>query len=158
MLSALTQPNYPKAALGIEADSITAIALQKEGRGRFGIKQAATIELPQYLLTPNFLEQNIHSSEEMITLLEEAVITAGLKKQKRWSVSLPGNTARTAILTLENEPASKEELSQILDWKTENAFGAPAGELRISRRKISSDKEGKARYFATAIKLSVIDV
>ena len=157
MLSALTKPNYPKAALGIEEKTITALALQKEGRGRFGIKQAATIELPEYLLTPDFLEQNIHSAEEMLTLLEEAVITAGLKKQNRWSVSLPGNTARTAILTLENEPASKEELSQILDWKTENTFGAPAGELRISRRKISPDKEGKARYFATAIKLGVID-
>jgi hypothetical protein len=157
MLSALIQPNYPKAALGIEAESITALALQKEGRGRFGIKQAATIELPQHLLTPNFLEQNIHNPEEMLTLVEEAVITAGLKKQKRWSVSLPGNTARTAILTLENEPVSKEELTQILDWKTENTFGAPAGELRLSRRKISPDKEGKTRYFATAVKLSIVD-
>lgn len=157
MLSALTQPNYPKAALGIEAESVTALALQKEGRGQFGIKQAATLELPDYLVDPNFLEQNIHSSEEMLSLLEEVVVTAGLQKQKRWSVSLPGNTARTAILILENEPASKDELTQILDWKTENTFGAPAGELRISRRKISSDKEGKTRYFATAVKLSVIN-
>ncbi len=157
MLSALTQPNYPKAALGIEAESVTALSLQKEGRGQFGIKQAATIELPDHLLTPNFLEQNIHGAEEMLSLLEEVVITAGLQKQNRWSVSLPGNTARTAILTLENEPASKEELTQILDWKTENTFGAPAGELRISRQKISADKEGKARYFATAIKLSIVD-
>lgn len=157
MLSALTQPNYPKAALGIEAESVTALSLQKEGRRQFGIKQAATIELPEHLLTPNFLEQNIHGAEEMLSLLEEVVTTAGLQKQKRWSVSLPGNTARTAILTLENEPASKEELTQILDWKTENTFGAPAGELRISRHKISADKEGKARYFATAIKLSIVD-
>ena len=157
MLSALTQPNYPKAALGIEAESVTALSLQKEGRGQFGIKQAATIELPEHLLTPNFLEQNIHGAEEMLSLLEEVVTTAGLQKQKLWSVSLPGNTARTAILSLENEPASKEELTQILDWKTENTFGAPAGELRISRHKISADKEGKARYFATAIKLSIVD-
>ena len=157
MLSALTQPNYPKAALGIEAETVTALALQKEGRGQFGIKQAATVELPEHLLTPNFLEQNIHNADEMLTLLEEAVITAGLQKQKRWSVSLPGNTARTAILTLDNEPASREELTQILDWKTENTFGAPAGELRLSRRKISPDKEGKARYFATAVKLSIVD-
>ena len=157
MLSALTQPNYPKAALGIEAESVTALALQKEGRGQFGIKQAATVELPEHLLTPNFLDQNIHGAREMLSLLEEVVLTAGLQKQKRWSVSLPGATARTAILTLETEPASKEELTQILDWKTENTFGAPAGELRISREKISPDKEGKARYFATAIKLSVLD-
>ncbi|CAN5672789.1 hypothetical protein BH20ACI4_BH20ACI4_21110 [soil metagenome] len=157
MLSALTQPNYPKSALGIEASSITAVALQKEGRGQFGIKQAATIELPNHLLEPSFLEKNIHGANEMIELIEEAVVTAGLQRQKRWSVGLPGNTARSVILTLDNEPASKQELAQILDWKAENSFGASAGEMRVTRRKIKADRDGKTRYFATAVKLSVID-
>jgi hypothetical protein len=157
MISALTQPNYPKAALGIEAGSITALALQKEGRGQFGIKQAATIELPNHLLEPSFLEKNINGANEMIELIEEAVVTAGLQRQKRWSVALPGNTARSVILTLDNEPASKKELEEILDWKAESSFGAPAGEMRVTRRKIKSDREGKTRYFATAVKLSVID-
>ena len=157
MLSALTEPNYPKAALGIESNSVTAVALQKEGRGQFGIKQAATIELPDHLLEPSFLDQNIHGANEMLELIEEAVVTAGLQKQKRWSVALPGNTARSVILTLDTEPASKQELAQILDWKAENSFGAPAGEMRVTRRKIKSDKDSKSRYFATAVKLSVID-
>ncbi|MEO6588836.1 MAG: hypothetical protein ABIP06_05860 [Pyrinomonadaceae bacterium] len=157
MLSALTQPNYPKAALGIEASSVTAVALQKEGRGQFGIKQAATIELPNHLLEPSFLEKNIHGANELLELIEEAVITAGLQKQKRWSVALPGNTARSVILTLDAEPASRQELEQILDWKAENSFGAPAGEMRVTRRKIKSDAGGKPRYFATAVKLSVVD-
>jgi len=157
MLANLLEPNYPRAALGIERDGVTALALQKERRGRFGIKQAATVELPEHLLTPNFIEQNIKSTAEMLVLLEEVVTNAGLRKQKRWSVSLPSNTARTAILTIDTEPASKDELAQILDWKSENTFGIPSGEMRISRRKISSDAGGKARYFATAVKLSVID-
>ena len=157
MFSALTQPNYPKAALGIETGSVTALALQKEGRGQFGIKQAATIELPEHLLEPSFLEQNIHGADEMLALIEEAFITAGLQKQKRWSVALPGSSARSVILTLDNEPASKQELTEILDWKAENSFGAPAGEMRVTRRKIKPDKDGKTRYFATAVKLSVID-
>jgi len=151
------QPNYPKAALGLEQEFITALALQKEGRGQFGIKQAATIELPVSLLNPSFTEKNIASSREMLAMLEEVCVKAGLEKQKRWSVSLPGNTARTAILTLENEPASKTELEEILDWKAESSFGAPAGELRLSRQKISPDKDGKTRYFATAVKLAVIN-
>ncbi len=157
MLSALTQPNYPKSALGIEAGSVTALALQKEGRGQFGIKQAATIELPDHLLEPSFLEKNIHGANELIELIDEAVETAGLRKQKRWSVALPGNTARSVILTLDSEPASKKELEEILDWKAESSFGTPAGEMRVSRRKIKSDRDGKTRYFATAVKLSVID-
>lgn len=157
MFSVLTQPNYPKAALGLSEESVTALALQKEGRGRFGIKQAATVALPEHLLTSSFTERNIHGANEMLELLEEVVANAGLKKQKRWSVSLPSSAARTAILTLDTEPASREELTEILDWKSESGFGVPAGELRISRRKISSEKDGKSRYFATAVKLSVID-
>lgn len=157
MLETLLEPNYPRAALGLEQESVTALALQKEGRGRFGIKQAATIVLPVHLLKPSFTDVNIASSEEMLVLLDEAVAKAGLMNQKRWSVSLPSNTARTAILTLENEPASSGELTEVLDWKSENTFGVPAGEMRISRRKISPDAAGKSRYFATAVKLSIID-
>lgn len=157
MLSALTTPNYPKAALGLEKDSVTALALQKEGRGQYGIKQAATVELPTRLLNPNFIERNIADAVQLNALIDEALINAGMVNQKNWSVSLPANAARTAILTLESEPASKQELESILDWKAEQVFGAPAGEMRISRQKISPDTEGKARFFATAVKLSVID-
>jgi hypothetical protein len=157
MFESLTQPNYPKAALGLEKENITALALHKEGKGRFGIKQAATIELPEHLLTPSFIERNVGSVEEMLVLLDEVTTNAGLRRQKRWSISLPSNTARTAILTLDSEPNSKDELSQILDWKSEHTFGAPSGELRIARRKIKPDANGKPRYFATAVKLSVID-
>ena len=157
MLSALTQPNYPKAAIGLEREAVTAIALQKEGRGHYGVRQAATIELPVNLLTPSFIERNIASSEELRVLLEEAVTSAGLGNQRNWSVSLPSNTARTAILTLDKGTSGKNETEEILDWKAEQSFGAPAGELRITRHKISSDREGRSRYFATAVKLSVID-
>lgn len=157
MLESLTQPNYPKAALGLEQESITALALQKEGKGRFGVRQAATVALPAHLLKPSFTERNIANQSEMSVMLEEAVANAGLHRQKRWSVSLPSNTARTAILTLDSEPTSKDELTEILDWKSEQTFGVPSGDLRITRRPIKSDASGKARYFATAVKLSVID-
>lgn len=157
MFRTLTQPKYPNAALGIEQDFVIALALQKEGKGQFGIKQAATVELPEHLLVPNFIEKNISNSNEMIVFLEEAITNADLRKNKRWSVSLPSNVARTAILTLEDQPTSKIELEDVLDWKAETSFGVPSGELRISREKISPDAHGKPRYFATAVKLSVID-
>lgn len=157
MLSAITQPSYPKAAIGFEKDTITALALQKEGRGQYGIRQAATVDLPSNLLSPNFLDRNIANPREFAVLIEEAVVNAGLLNQKRWSVSLPSNTARTAIFTLDNEPSSRRETEEILDWKAEQIFGVPAAELRISRQKISADSEGKSRYFASAIKLAIID-
>lgn len=155
MFDFLTQPNYPKAAIGIEQHAISALQLRRDGRGRFGVDRAATVELPSSLLTPSFPDRNIASVPEFRTLLEEAVVSAGLLRQKSWSVSLPSSTARSAILTLDN--AGKGELEEIIEWKAEQSFGAPSGQLRITRYKISNDREGKQRYFATAIKLSVID-
>lgn len=155
MFSFLTQPNFPKAAIGFEKESVTALSLHREGRGVFGIKQAATVELPANLLTPSFLEPNISSPKEMTVLLQEAVTSAGLLGQKGWSVSLPSNTARSAILTM--DALGKEESDEILDWKAEQTFGAPAADLRITRYKIAPDRDGRARYFASAVKLSVID-
>lgn len=157
MFSALTQPNYPNAALGIEEGRISVVSLQGERRGNFGIKQAATVDLPPGLLQPGFLETNITNSAEFAACLREAVESAGLLKQKRWSVALPSNTARTAILVLDNEPASKQEANEILDWKAEQNFGAPAAALRLAKQKISPDEKGRSRYFATAVTLPVID-
>ncbi|HEX6279362.1 MAG TPA: hypothetical protein VFZ49_05035, partial [Pyrinomonadaceae bacterium] len=155
MLEFLTQPNYPKAAIGIEENAVSAIQLRREGRGQFGVERAATIEMPKGLLTASFTERNISSAAEFRAMLEEAVEAAGLLRQKSWSVSLPSNTARSAILTLDN--AGKGQTEEILDWKAEQSFGAPAGQLRITRFQISNDRDGKQRYFATAVKLSVID-
>jgi len=157
MFSALTQPNYPNAALGMDREGVTALALQKQGRGQFGIKQAATVSLPAGVLRPSFLDVNITNQNEFAAALEEAVTNAGLLSQKRWSIALPSSSARTAILTLEAQPAAKSEAEEILDWKAEQSFGAPAADLRISKQAISPDRDGKARFFATAIKLSVID-
>src|SRR6266404_6043696 len=156
MFSVLTQPHYPKAALGLEEDTITAIALQG-GRGRFSIKQAASVNIPPGLIVPSFLEANIVDTREFLGCLQETVANAGLLNQKRWSVTLPSDTARTSILALESEPASRQEAEEVLDWKAEQSFGAPAAELRISKQKISPDKDGRARYFATAVSLAVID-
>ena len=157
MFSFLSEPNYPNAAIGIESDSITAIALDRQGKGAFGVKQVATVPLAAGIVMPSFLDVNISNTHQFSEVLEEAVTSAGLLKQKRWSVALPSSTARTAILTLEAEPAQKSEADEILDWKAEQSFGAAAVDLRISRQSISRDRDGRARYFATAIKLSVID-
>ncbi len=156
MFSFLTEPNYPKAAIGLERERITALSLHREGRA-FGIRQAASVELPVGLLNPSFLERNISNAFELAALLEEAVTSAGLLKQKDWSVSLPSNAARSAILTIESGASGKNESEEIIDWKAEQTFGAPAAELRMTRHKIPADGEGRTRYFASAVKLSVID-
>jgi hypothetical protein len=156
MFSSLTQPRYPNAALGIQNSGITAVAISG-GRKGYTVKQAGSVELPPGLLTPSFLDSNISDHDEFRAILREAVELAGLLKQKRWSVALPGTTARTAILTLDAEPASAKERDEVLDWKAEQNFGAPAAELRLASQKISPDREGRSRFFVTAVRLAVID-
>lgn len=156
MFSSITQPKYPNAALGIEASSISAVALSG-GRRRFSVKQAATIELAPGVLTPNFLDTNIANHAEFAATLREVAEIAGLMSQKRWSIALPSGTARTTILTLDSVPTSRSEADEVLDWKAEQSFGSPAANLRIAKQKISPDREGRTRYFATAVKLAVID-
>ena len=156
MFSAITSPSFPNAALGIDKNSISAVALQGSRRN-LGIKQAATVALADGVLEPGFLNTNITAPYEFALALREVVEISGLLNQKKWSISLPSNTARATILALDSEPASNTERDQILDWKAEQSFGAPAAELRIAMEKISPDKDGRVRYFATAVKLAVID-
>lgn len=157
MLARISRPKYPNAALGIESLGMSAVALKSSGRGQFTIKQAGSIELPPGLINPSFLDQNISDNAEFASYLREVVEIAGLLRQKRWSIALPSTTARTAILALDSEPASKKEAEEVLNWKAEQTFGAPAAELRIAKQRISPSREGKSRFFATAVRLSVID-
>jgi len=157
MLEFLTTPNFPKAAIGIEHNAITVLSLRREGHGAYGIERAATVQLPKNLLNPSFTDRNISATQEFRVLLEEAASTAGLLNHKNWSVALPSNTARSAILTIDNDNSSKSQVEEVVEWKAEQSFGAPAGELRITKYPISHDRDGKRRYFATAVKLAVID-
>ncbi len=157
MFNSLINPTYPKTAIGIEQNCISVVNLGKQGRRQFEIRQAASIELPDYLLRPSFAATNISNQNEFIVLLNEAVERAGLRRKKNWSVSLPANTARASILTLETQPASKKELDEVISWKAERNFGAPMNEMRLLQYPIANDASNKARYFAVAVKLSVLE-
>ncbi len=157
MFGKLINPSYPKTAIGIEQGSVTAVGLSKVGRRKFGIKQAATIAVRESVLRPSFSETNILNYDEMLVSLTEAISSAGLARQKRWSASLPNNTARSTILTLDTKPNSKQELSDVLNWKSERSFGTSVSEIRLSLQPLPPDSEGKPRYFASAVKLAVLD-
>jgi len=156
IFSKITNPNFPKTAIGLEKNRITAVGLRKEGR-QFVLKQAATVEMPDNVLQVGFSEPNILDFEMLAGYLTEAVAAADLQNIKRWSVSLPGTSARTAILTLDTKPASKNELAEVLKWKAERSFGAPGNEMRVSWLPLTPDENAKARYFATAVRYNVLD-
>lgn len=154
-LNRLVTPRWPAAAIGLEAGEASAVLLERR-RGVFTIKRAATITLPQELVHPSFEEANVSDMNELAEALAQLVTSAGLQRQKRWSVALPGAATRSVIVTLESTPASRAELEEVLRWKLERSFGHPVDELRVAHERLPSDAAGRARYIAVAVKLTVL--
>jgi hypothetical protein len=152
----LVRPRFPSAALGLESGNATVVYLERARRDGFSIKRAATASLPESLIRPSFDELNITDANALVLLLSEVALSAGLGKQRKWSVALPEAATRATILTLESAPASRSELEEVLRWKYERSFGAPPEELRVSRSPLPSDAQGRQRYLASGIRLSTL--
>jgi hypothetical protein len=124
-------------------------------RGAFVVKRAATLNLPPNLVRANFDESNVEPAQ-LVEALSDLATSAGLLRQKKWSVTLPEATTRTAILTFEGAGGSRREVDEVLEWKIERTFGAPAGELRVAREQLPPNEQKQERYLATAVRLSVL--
>ncbi len=155
-LSKLVNPWYPATALGLEKGIATIVELER-GRGGSSLRRAATMRLPESLMLPSFDEPNILDEVEMATALSELAGSAGLLRQKKWSVSLPEATARTLILTLETQSGSKGELEDVLRWKMDRGFAIPLEELSISRDRLPKDPQGRDRYLVVATRVSLLE-
>lgn len=127
------------------------------GRGKgCSLRRAATIRLGESLIQPGFDQPNVPNRSELAAALSELTTSAGLAKQKKWSVTLPGATTRTLILTLETRPGSQRELEEVLGWKMDRGFGVPLTELSVSREALPKDPQGKDRYLVVATRLEVL--
>lgn len=129
------------------------------GRARGNVRnlrRAATVELPSSLIQPRFDESNIADKAELASALSQMATSAGLLRQKRWSVSLPEATTRTLILTLETRVGSQSELEEVLAWKMDRGFGVPLDELSISREELPKDAQGRPRYLVVATRTAVL--
>lgn len=155
--SQLVAPRYPPAALGIESSNATVVNLDYRRRDGFIVKRAATLSLPAGLVTPSYDELNIQDASVLAQSLNDVALGAGLGRQHKWSVALPESSTRTLIVTLENAPASRSELEEVLRWKIERGLGASLEGLRVARDKLTPDAQGRARYMVTGMHLDVLD-
>lgn len=122
----------------------------------FAVRRAATMALPDSLIRPGFDEPNIADRAELAAALNELATSAGLLRQRKWSVALPEASARTLILTPDSQVTSKSELEEILNWKMERSFGASLDEVSISRERLAKDNQGRDRYLAVGVRNSVL--
>src|ERR1700752_187927 len=156
LFSKIIDPRYPATAIGLEKGVATVVHLERGSEQTCRIRSAATIEIQDTLIRPNFDEQNIDNVPQLAAVLRELASSAGLLRQKQWSISLPEATTRTLVLTLEVQPQSASELQEVLRWKMERTFGVPVEELSISKEKLQKDVQGRDRYLAIGIRKAVL--
>ena len=141
--------------MGIDQGAASVVQLDRN-RGGYVIKRAATLKLPQNLVRASFEQSNIADPAELLEALSDLLTSSGLLRQRKWSVTLPEATTRSAILTLDSAGGSRREVEEVLEWKIERSFGAPNSELRVSREQLAPNEQRQARYLLTAVHLSVL--
>ena len=156
LLSRIVDPRYPSSAIGLNKGAVSVVHLER-GRGTAcAIRRAATLNISDSLLRPSFDHSNIENTAQLADVLRQLAASAGLMRQKRWSVALPEASARTLVLTMETPPGSNAELQDVLKWKLERGFGAELHELSVARERLQKDAQGRDRYLAVAMRRQVL--
>jgi hypothetical protein len=156
LVSRLVNPRYPATALGIEKGVASVVHVERVKDGTSRLRRAATFNISESLVRPSFDERNIEDRSQLATVLNDLAASAGLLRQKRWSLSLPEATTRTLVVTIEGTAQSGAETQEVLNWKIERGFGAPLEELSISKERIQKDPQGRERYLVIAVKKDVL--
>ena len=156
VLSRLVDPRYPATAIGLEKGVASVVHLERVRGSACKLRRAATFNIAESLVRPSFDEPNIENSSQLAAVLGELAASAGLMRQKRWSLSLPEATTRTLVLTMESQSQSSAEVQDVLKWKVERGFGVPLDELSISKERLQKDSQGRDRYLVIAVKRSVV--
>lgn len=156
LLSRLVDPWYPATALGLEKGVASVVQLERIKGSACKLRRAATFNIDESLIRPSFDEPNITNGAQLAAVLKDLATSAGLLRQKRWSLSLPEATTRTLVLTLESQPQSASELQEVLRWKIERGFGATLEELSISKDRLEKDTHGRDRYLVIAVRKAIL--
>ena len=156
LVSRIVNPWYPATAIGLEQGVASVVHVERGKDGSSRLRRAATFDIAESLIRPSFDEQNIEDRAQLATVLNDLAGSAGLLRQKRWSLSLPEATTRTLVVTIDGHAQSGAESQEVLNWKIERGFGAPVDELSISKERLQKDTHGRERYLAVAVKKSVL--
>ena len=156
LLTRLVDPWYPATALGLEKGVASVVQLERVRGSACKLRRAATFNIDESLVRPGFDEPNIVNGAQLAAVLRDLATSAGLLRQKRWSLSLPEATTRTLVLTMENQTQSASEVQEVLRWKIERGFGATLEELSISKDRLQKDTQGRERYLVIAVRKAIL--
>jgi Tfp pilus assembly PilM family ATPase len=156
LISKVINPWYPSTAIGLEKGVASVVQLERVKGYVCKLRRAATVNIGETLVRPSFDEPNIENIPQLASALKELAASAGLLRQKRWSLSLPEPTTRTLVMTMESQSGSSSEVQDVLKWKIERGFGAPLEELSVSKERLLKDSQGRDRYLVIAVKKAIL--
>ncbi len=155
-VSRLVNPRYPATAIGLEKGVASVVHLERAKDGTSRLRRAATFNIDESLIRPSFDEPNIADPAQLASVLKDLAASAGLLRQKRWSLSLPEATSRTLVVTVDGQSQSGSEAQEVLTWKIERGFGAPLDELSVSKERLQKDPHERDRYLVIAVRKDVL--
>jgi len=156
LVSRIVNPWYPATAIGLEKGVASVVHVERAKDGTSRLRHAATFNIAESLVRPSFDEPNIQDRAQLASVLNDLASSAGLLRQKRWSLSLPEATARTLVVTVDGHAQSAGEVQEVLTWKIERGVGAPLEEVSVSRERIQKDPQGRERYLVIGVRKDVL--
>ena len=155
MLDFLTAPKLPRTSVSINETHVAMVELRPRSKG-LEARHVGVTQLPAGLLRAHFTEPNLTNEATFIELLNRTAEQAGLSRTRKLMVSLPEASARSFVASLDNVPASRAELSQMIEWKAERNLGAKAADLHLTHRRLET-LAGKANYLISAVHQRVLE-
>src|SRR6185369_13168150 len=156
LLSRFIDPRFPATALGLEKGIASVVQLERIRGSACKLRRAATFNIDESLVRPGFDEPNVPNTAQLGAVLRDLATSAGLLRQKRWSLSLPEATTRTLVLTMESQSQSASEVQEVLRWKIERGLGATLEELSISKERLQKDAQGRDRYLVIGVRKAIL--
>ena len=112
--------------------------------------------LPEGVVEPSPLRENIHDSASFETALQQLVEQAGPNRKKEAAVLLPDNCARVALLEFENLPGDSAERLSLIRWRLKKSVPFDIDTAAIDCHVQKSNPA--AKQFSVLVAVSPIEV
>ncbi|MFN0123173.1 MAG: hypothetical protein ACKV2V_21945 [Blastocatellia bacterium] len=155
MFDFLTAPKLPRTSLSISETYLAMVELRAR-RGELSARNSGVTQLPAGLIRAHFTEPNITNEGVFQEHLGRVAEQASLSRVRKLMVTIPEAAGRSVVVSLENQPASRTELNQMLEWKSERNLGCKVADVVLSSRQLKS-LPGKLNYLISAIHKRVLE-
>lgn len=146
-------PPSPDATIEIAAARVSALTLDVRG-SRPVVTAVAAEALRPGVVTPGFVAQNVHDAGALAEAVRLVVGRLG-GRVRRVALVLSDAVARVSLVRLEQVPARREDLAQLIQWQVKKGVPFPADEARVSFVPASTGTAG-FEFLATVVRAGVV--